>query len=177
MEAWYVFHTRPGCESRAIEALVTRHVTTYVPRIRSGPNGPAALLFPTCLFVYGDPAAAGKARWQYLPGLGELIALGDVLVTVPPKVISWLRAQDGDFTHSTPGAIGCAAADGFVAQLQVGLRAAVSPQDRVDTLLRCLRQVSEAQTPDAATSENIPLEIQHRYHRSTRGRSRKIKSG
>jgi len=174
MDAWYVFHTRPHDETRAIEALIARGVTTYAPRLRPGPNGPAELLFPTCLFVYGDPVAAGKARWQYLPGLGELIAFGGVLATVPPAVITWLQAQDGDFVYGAPVVTGRAVENGFLTRLQVGLQAAGGPQDRVATLLRCLSQASESAPLGAAAADDVTPDTKPRYHRSTRGRGRRI---
>jgi len=174
MDAWYVFHTRPHYEPRAIEALIARGVTTYVPRLRSGSKGPTELLFPTCLFVYGDPVAAGKAKWQYLPGLGELIAFGGEPVIVPPRVIAWLRAQDGDFIYGAPAVTGRAVEDGFLMQLQVGWQAAGRPQDRVATLLRCLSQASESAPLGAAAADDITPDTKPRHHRSTRGRGRRI---
>jgi hypothetical protein len=168
MKAWYVFHAKFRCESRAVEALAARGLTPYTPRLRAGPNGPGTLLFPAYLFVYGDLAAAGMAPPHYLPDLGETVAVDRKPAIVPQQVIAWLRAQGADSARGAPANDGQAVEDGFLTNLQTTLQETVSPQARADTLLRCLSQASAGETPGGTAT------TQRSHRRSTRGRGRRI---
>ena len=120
---WYVVHTQPHCEERALGHLLRQGFSAYLPRhLRQRRHARkteivARPLFPRYLFVNVDRA---RERWRPIlstVGVTSLVMLGEEPAPVPDTVIDEIRAREGR--------------DGFV---QLGLPAGVGPGSRVRIL-------------------------------------------
>jgi transcription elongation factor/antiterminator RfaH len=96
---WYVVHTQPHAEDRAIENLERQGFTIFCPRysrtIRHARKAAQyrAALFPSYLFIRLDPA---RDRWRSVNGsrgVVRLLSQGDVPVPVPDDVVEQLLAR------------------------------------------------------------------------------------
>lgn len=131
---WYVVHTQPSAEGRAIAHLERQAFTVFCPRyrkvVRHARKTASVLLplFPSYLFVCLD---LSRDRWRSINGtrgVARLIAHGDVPQPVLPGVVEALRSR-----ASADGAMN------WVPSLRVGqaVRIAEGPfADLVGTLER-----------------------------------------
>ena len=151
---WYVAHTQPQGEARALVNLQRQGFTAYLPRFRGRRSHArrvetvAKPLFPRYLFVAMDVT---RERWRAIHstfGVSHLVCSGDAPTPVPPGVVEAIRAhedRDGWILLGTPRPIAVGeqvrVLDGAFAD-QIGLFAAMSDGQRVDVLLDLLgRQV------------------------------------
>ena len=170
-----MFHTWPHCESRAVEVLADRGLTTYIPRLRAEPRRQAALVLPSYVFVCGDLAAAGIAPPHYLPKLGEIVAFNRrEPVVVPQSVIAWLQAQERDATRGALHSDEQAGNTASLTNLQTALQAAASSEEQVHILLQCPSPANEIEILGSAASGDVAADVKRSHRRSTRGGGRKI---
>ena len=151
---WYVVHTQPHGEARAIVNLRRQGFDAYLPRYRGRRSHAGRVdsvskpLFPRYLFVAMDIT---RERWRAIHstfGVSHLVCSGDAPSPVPPGIVEAIRAhEDGEgwILMGTPRSIAVGESvrvlDGAFAD-QVGLFAAMSDDQRVDVLLDLLgRQV------------------------------------
>ncbi|MEE8275766.1 MAG: transcriptional activator RfaH [Alphaproteobacteria bacterium] len=102
MKQWYVAHTQPHGEPRALANLLRQGFEAYLPRFRKWRRHARrtervpAPLFPRYLFVAFDEATA---RWRAIHstfGVHHLICTGDAPAPVPPGVVDDIRAREED---------------------------------------------------------------------------------
>lgn len=153
-DRWYVVHTQPHGESRALANLLRQGFKAYLPRYRGRRShagrvdSVAKPLFPRYLFVAMDIT---RERWRAIHstfGVSHLVSSGDAPTPVPPGVVEAIRVHedaDGWILLGTPRSIAVGepvrVLDGAFAD-QVGLFAAMSDDQRIDVLLDLLgRQV------------------------------------
>jgi transcriptional antiterminator RfaH len=151
---WYVAHTQPNAEPRALANLLRQGFEAWLPRYRGRRrhagrvDDVAKPLFPRYLFVSMDVT---RARWRAIHstfGVSHLVCSGDSPTPVPAGVVETIRAhedREGWILLGTPRTIAVGESvrvlDGAFAD-QTGLFAAMSDDQRVDVLLDLLgRQV------------------------------------
>jgi len=151
---WYVVHTQPHGEARALANLLRQGFAAYLPRYRGRRrhagrvDAVAKPLFPRYLFVAMDVT---RERWRAIHstfGVSHLVCSGEAPTPVPPGVVEAIRGhedKDGWILLGTPRAIAVGESvrvlDGAFVD-QVGLFAAMTDDQRVDVLLDLLgRQV------------------------------------
>ena len=108
---WYVIHTNPRCEERALQGLAAAGLEAYAPRsqrwrwcraggkrIRKRVEGRA---FPRYIFIRAD----GIAQWGKIhstDGVAGIVCMGTVPVRVPCRVVEVLQVAEDmgqfDFT-------------------------------------------------------------------------------
>jgi len=151
---WYVAHTQPNGEARALANLLRQGFNAWLPRYRGRRrhagrvDDVAKPLFPRYVFVAMDIA---QQRWRAIHstfGVSHLVCSGDRPAAVPEGVVEAIRAREdergwirlGTAATLLPGAR-VRVLDGAFAD-QIGLFAAMSDDQRVDVLLDLLgRQV------------------------------------
>jgi len=105
---WYVIHTRPRQESRALENLERQGYMCYLPtlaieRVRYGkPSVAVEPLFARYLFIELDDSGAGRS-WSPIRstrGVSRLVTFGGKAAKVGGELIEMLRArQESAVTH------------------------------------------------------------------------------
>ena len=99
---WYVVHTQPNGESRAVANLLRQGFPAYLPRYqrsRSHARRTESVirpLFPRYLFVKLDTA---QDRWRAINstfGVSHLVTVGDEPVPVPNGTIDEIRSREDD---------------------------------------------------------------------------------
>lgn len=102
MDRWYVVHTQPQGESKALANLERQGFRTYWPRFakrrshaRRVDTVPASL-FPRYLFVRLDPDNAPWRAVRSTYGVAELVCQGDRPSPLPDGVIEALQARQGE---------------------------------------------------------------------------------
>jgi transcriptional antiterminator RfaH len=99
---WYVVHTQPNSESRALNHLERQGFTTYLPRYRKRRRHArrvetvVAPLFPRYLFVAVDMAVQ---RWRSIystVGVSRLIGAGDEPTPIADDLIADLKQREAD---------------------------------------------------------------------------------
>ena len=100
MRVWYLTHTLPRAEHRALTHLTRQGFGVYLPcylaqrhhaRRRDWVEKP---LFPRYLFVHLD---LGRDRWRAVystVGVRSLVSAGDQPIAVPTEVIEEIRARE-----------------------------------------------------------------------------------
>lgn len=96
---WYVVHTQPHAEDRAVDNLERQGFVTFCPRLAKTVRHARKLtrtraaLFPNYLFVNLDLA---RDRWRSVNGsrgVVRLLAQGDAPVPVPDGIVEQLQAR------------------------------------------------------------------------------------
>lgn len=162
MNAWYVIHTHPNGERRALAHIIRQGFEAYLPRYLKRrrharkTDTVRSPLFPRYLFVHMDPETC---RWRALRstvGVSNLVCVGDRPAPVPPGVVDEIRTQEdergnvmlvnraplrpGDRVRVTAGAM----AD------HIGIFEAPSDSQRVFLLLELLGRQVRVKMPTAA---------------------------
>lgn len=154
MQRWYVAHTQPNAEAKAVFHLERQGFTAYLPRYlkqrrhaRRTEIVPASV-FPRYLFVAMDLEAA---RWRAIRstiGVSHLVCNGDRPMPVPHGIVEDIRARQDEHGYvilgrQIPFRQGDAVRIGAGAFAdQVGLFECMSDEERVVLLLELLgRQV------------------------------------
>ena len=118
MEHWYVVHTQPNREARAVEHLARQGIGAYVPRYAKRRRHArrvdtvAVALFPGYAFVRLDP---GATRWRSINGtigVNHLLCHGGRPASLPDGMVAALRRQEDEnglhsaasLMHLAPGA-------------------------------------------------------------------------
>jgi transcriptional antiterminator RfaH len=151
---WFVVHTQPRAEAKAMQHLRNQGFAVYLPRYLKRRRHArridwvATPLFPRYLFVGMDLL---RARWRAIRstvGVADLICSGDRPAPVPPAVLDAIRAREderglvsladaGRFARGDKVRIAEGAFSGLVALFEC-----MSDEDRVVLLLDLLgRQV------------------------------------
>lgn len=100
MKRWYVVHTHPHQEARALAHLQRQGYEVYLPRyLRTRRHARrvervAAALFPRYLFVIMDIA---ETRWRSVnatTGVLGLVMIGDVPAAIPDRVVEEIRQRE-----------------------------------------------------------------------------------
>ena len=106
MQQWYVAHTKPNGEARALANLVRQGFEVYLPRFRKWRRHArrservAAPLFPRYLFVAFDAATARWNTIHFTLGVQHLVCTGDVPAPVPSGIVEDIKArEDGGFVN------------------------------------------------------------------------------
>jgi len=106
---WYVIHTKPRQERRALVNLEQQGYTCYLPMIALEKLSRARLslveepLFPRYLFISLDHGRQGQS-WAPIRstiGVSGLVTFGSSPAKIDPAIIDLLRQQEADFC-STP---------------------------------------------------------------------------
>lgn len=154
---WYVVHTQPHGEARALANLRRQDFTAYLPRYRGRRRHAGRVddiskpLFPRYLFVTMDIA---QQRWRAIHstfGVSHLVCRGDEPAALPDGVVEAIRAREDDkgwICLGTAATLAVGAAirvlDGAFAD-RLGLFEAMTDDARVMVLLDLLgRQVRVA---------------------------------
>lgn len=99
--SWYLVHTQPNAERKALFNLERQGFASYLPRYQRRRRRARkveivlAPLFPRYLFVAIDVT---KQRWRCINstlGVSRLVCHGDTPVIVPTQVIEGLQAHEG----------------------------------------------------------------------------------
>ena len=99
---WYVAHTQPHGEVKAVMHLLRQGFDVYLPRYLKKRRHArkietvAAPLFPRYLFVGVDVSAQ---RWRSISstvGVARLVCNGDAPTLVPDGVVEALRSREGE---------------------------------------------------------------------------------
>ncbi|MBL8700121.1 MAG: transcriptional activator RfaH [Alphaproteobacteria bacterium] len=147
---WYVVHTQPHGESRALANLLRQDFAAYLPRYRGRRRHAGRVddvskpLFPRYLFVAMDIA---QQRWRAIQstfGVSHLVCRGDEPAAVPDGVVEAIRAREDDkgwIRLGTAASLAAGAAvrvlDGAFAD-RLGLFEAMTDDARVTVLLDLL---------------------------------------
>lgn len=100
MKRWYVAHTQPHREARALVHLLRQGYETYLPRYlrlrrhAGRVERVAAALFPRYIFINMDIA---ETRWRSINatvGVLGLVMAGDAPAPVPDPVIAAIRKRE-----------------------------------------------------------------------------------
>lgn len=98
MKRWFVVHTRPNAETRALDNLRRQGFETFLPRHKRRRAHARRVdvverpLFPRYLFVAFDLVGAPWRSILGTFGVSDLIRRGDVPTPVPEGVVEALRA-------------------------------------------------------------------------------------
>ena len=158
MERWYVVHTQPHAEAKAVWHLRNQGFEPYLPRLAKKRRHArrvdwvAAPLFPSYLFVRLD---LERARWRAIRstvGVLDLVLNGERPAAVPVGVVEEIRAREdergyvvlpapvfdpGQKVHLLDGAL-----DG-----QTGIFEGMSDEARVVVLLELLGREVRVRVP------------------------------
>lgn len=99
--AWYVLHTKPRQEFRALEQLRNQDYHCYLPtlqvdRIRQGKLESAVEpLFSRYLFIRLDMVASNWAPIRSTRGVSRMVAFGGRYATLPDPCIEALQSEEG----------------------------------------------------------------------------------
>ncbi len=102
MQQWYVAHTHPHGEGRALVNLVRQGFEAYLPRFRKWRRHArrservAVPLFPRYLFVAFDQATAHWRAIHSTFGVQHLVCNGDLPAPVPTGIVEDIRAREDD---------------------------------------------------------------------------------
>lgn len=97
---WYVVHTQPHGEARALVNLLRQGFEAYLPRYRGRRRHAGRIddvskpLFPRYLFVAIDVA---RERWRAIHstfGVSHLVCSGDDPAPVPDGIVEAIRARE-----------------------------------------------------------------------------------
>jgi transcriptional antiterminator RfaH len=97
---WYVVHTRPSAENKAVVHLLRQGFESYLPRYLKRRRHArrvevvGAPLFPRYLFVAIDMSVQ---RWRSIHstvGVSQLVCAGDCPTLVPDQVIASLKQRE-----------------------------------------------------------------------------------
>ena len=99
MKRWYVAHTRPNNEQRAIINLQRQGFEVYMPRYLAQRRHArkvetiARPLFPRYLFIRTDPKFEPWRSINSTYGISNIIARGDAPQAVPCGIVDSLKSQ------------------------------------------------------------------------------------
>lgn len=161
MNRWYVVHTHPQAEERAVHHLHFQGFSVYLPRFRAERRHARKLevverpLFPRYLFVDMD---VEQTRWRSIRGtfgVRDLVCRGDRPAPVPVGVVEEIRRREGEDgliklpTPSFRPGERVQVTDGALAD-QVGLVLSMPDQQRVILLLGMLGREVRVTVPAAS---------------------------
>jgi len=163
MNRWYVVHTQPNAESRAVLNLDRQGFEAYLPRYLKSRRHARKLervarpLFPRYLFVHLDP---DRDRWRSINstfGVSYLVAHDSMPIPVPDGIVDAIRErEDGkglvtlDVPAYRPGEKLEILAGPMA--MQVGLFQRMSDNERVVLLLDLLGRQVRVTLPSAAVT-------------------------
>lgn len=162
MDRWYVVHTQPHAEAKALSHLRNQGFRPYLPRIAKRRRHArkveeiAAPLFPRYLFVRLDLAAEQWRAIRSTVGVADLVIHGDAPAPVPNGVVEAIRAREderglvvlgsaADFRRGDRVTIAEGALEGCV-----GLFEAATDDERVVVLLELLGREVRVRVPPTA---------------------------
>lgn len=102
MNRWYVVHTHPQAEERAVHHLQFQGFSVYLPRFRAERRHARKVeiverpLFPRYLFIDMD---VEQTRWRSIRGtfgVRDLVSRGDRPAPVPMGVVEEIRRREGE---------------------------------------------------------------------------------
>lgn len=97
MMRWYVLHCKPHKENLLHKQLCLRRIETYYPCLRVKPVNPRACkirpYFPGYLFVKVDLNIVGISNLQWLPGVRNIVTLGDEPAFVSNTILQTIRRK------------------------------------------------------------------------------------
>lgn len=105
MNRWFVAHTQPLCEAKAVEHLARQGFETYLPRYRKSRSHArrisevSAPLFPRYVFVTFDPDQPVWRAIRSTRGIIDLVRSGIDPVPVPSDIIAAIRAREDNSGH------------------------------------------------------------------------------
>jgi transcriptional antiterminator RfaH len=150
MQLWYVVHTRPRAEDKALRHLTDQGFEVYLPRyLRRRSHARkvervAAPLFPRYLFVHLD---IDRTRWRAIAstvGVNHFVCHGDRPVPLPTRVIEEVRGREdsagfvrNDAAMTLRPGTAVRVVDGPLTDLE-GLFEAASDEHRVAVLMSIL---------------------------------------
>ena len=106
---WYVVHTKPRQEARALLNLEQQGYECFLPLLTAEKLHQGALtvvnepLFPRYLFIRLDADASGKG-WgpiRSTKGVSRLVTFGTEAAKLDERLIETLRAQSGELARQT----------------------------------------------------------------------------
>lgn len=165
MSNWYVVHTQPMAEQRALANLVRQGYEAYLPLYRRRRSHARRVelvqrpLFPRYLFVRFDPKVD---HWRSILGtfgVSGLVRIGDVPIPVPSGIVEDLRANqaarsfDDEIAPARKLAVGerIRVLAGPFSDL-VGKFQALADSERVIVLLEMLGREVRVRLPDRAVA-------------------------
>jgi len=147
---WYVVHTQPHRENRAVLNLRRQGFDTYMPKFRRVRRHARKTdivsrpLFPRYMFVKFD---LNRELWRSIHstyGVSRLISKGEEPIPVPVGVVEEIRAREDDngfVVLGLPAGIGLGSPvrliDGIFAESR-GVLDRIADQNRVSVLLQLL---------------------------------------
>jgi transcriptional antiterminator RfaH len=161
---WYVVHSHPASEAKAMENLERQGFAAYLPRYRKlrrharRHEQVMRPLFPRYLFVAVDLM---QQRWRPILstiGVADVVRRGDVPTAVPDDVIEAIRAGEDAGAFDDIGAVGRLRRGDSVQLVAgpfadcVGRFCRLSDADRVIVLLDLLGREIRAEVPRAAVA-------------------------
>lgn len=99
---WYVVHTHPRAEAKAVQHLDRQGFRVYLPRFLKRRRHArrvdvvAAPLFPRYLFVANDPATQRWRAIQSTIGVTHLVCNGELPAEVGDEIIADIRARENE---------------------------------------------------------------------------------
>ncbi len=106
---WYVVQTKARAEQRAVEFLMRKAVSTFVPRLlvrhRHGSRRWNALepLFPGYLFAHFVPVPHALNRVRWTPGVWRLLGDESAPVPIADEIVRYLQEREGERGYILPG--------------------------------------------------------------------------
>lgn len=97
---WYAVQTKPRQEQLAADNLLRQNFTTYLPKLRTSKHlhgrwtPVVEPLFPRYLFIQVNPNEHNIAPVRSTLGVAKLVKFGAELISVPQRVIDYLRENE-----------------------------------------------------------------------------------
>ena len=98
---WYVIHTKPRQELRALENLQKQNYEAFCPmilleKVRRGKLASVVEpLFSRYIFIQLDTTTSNWAPISYTLGVSKIVRFGSLPTPVPDSLINLLKDQDG----------------------------------------------------------------------------------
>ena len=99
MDRWFLVHTKPRQEVRALENLESQGITAFCPRVyveklsKGKRKVSREVLFPNYLFVNYDQTNQSALSVSYTRGVNRIVSFGDRPAQVPQQLIEQLRER------------------------------------------------------------------------------------
>lgn len=183
MRHWHVVYTKPNAEYRVASALQERGVETYLPEISHTDNQKKEIKKPffSCYLFIKVNLETLDAKWQWLPGLRQIVAYGGQPVSLPETTINLIRDKIEVFSNRPvkefkPGER-VLITKGPLRDMLAVFDGPTTPSQRVQVLLTILGSVKKVKI-DPHNLEKAPSGTKvptSKKPRRTRGRGRYIK--
>lgn len=187
MRYWYTLYTKPNSEYRVEAALRERGIETYLPEIRFNNNQKKEVkkpFFPCYLFIKVNLETVGYSKWQWLPGLRNIvesgglpIALSETTIDQIREKINKIRLYGNQLPKSFKPGENVRITEGPLRNMIAVFDGPTTPSQRVQVLLTILGSVKKVKI-DPRNLEKPPASTQvpnPKKQRRTRGRGRYIK--